>query len=348
MRILVTGSRGFLGTVLQQQAIDGGWAVSGLDLDLYRDSNSANADSHSGDHSDGARSDFQEIRAADLAGYDAVVHLAAISSDAACDLRADHANRLNGAAAVEFAKLAKKAGVPRFVFASSCSVYGSAPNRVSTERSRCAPISTYAHSKLAAESGIRAEASSTFSPTVLRFATLYGLSPNLRSDLVVNTMVASAQMHGEINLHGSGQQSRPLLHVRDAASTILDVLKSSEDEMRGQVFNVTDESTGYSIAEIAEVVRRRVPGSRIVHHPAASDRRHYRVDGTRLRRFCRRPSIRLEDGLAEVADGMQNTDWQRRASAPESNRARRLLHLLERGELNDDLRWRKRGHGSAT
>jgi nucleoside-diphosphate-sugar epimerase len=343
VRILVTGVRGFVGAVLEQQAVDAGWAVDGVDLDLYQESSSADAVPISAGTGSGPAmlSDFRELRADDMADFDAVVHLAAISSDAACDLRADQADRLNGAAAVDLARLAKKAGVARFVFASSCSVYGSAPNRVSTERSRCTPISTYARSKLNAEAGIRAEASSTFSPTILRFATLYGLSPNLRSDLVVNTMVASAQMQGEINVHGSGEQSRPLLHVRDAVSTILDVLKSGEDDMRGQVFNVTDESTGYSIAEIAEMVRRRVPGSRVVHHPAATDRRHYRVDGTRLHRYCRRPSIRLEDGLAEVADGMRSPDWQRRASALVSNRARGLRDLLERGDFGDDLRRRK-------
>lgn len=341
MKILVTGVRGFVGSVLEQLAVDAGWAVSGVDLDLYRDSTFATEDLHSPDHRTGTGSDFQEIQVEDLVGYDAVVHLAAISSDAACDLSSIHAASLNGAAAVKFARTAKKAGVARFVFASSCSVYGSAPFRISTERSRCTPIGTYAKSKLAAERGIRAEASSTFSPTVLRFATLYGLSPNLRSDLVVNTMVAAAQMHGEITLHGSGTQCRPLLHVRDAVSAILDVLKSSEDEMRGQVFNVTDESTGYSIAEIAEMVRQRVPGSRVVHHRAATDRRHYRVDGTRLQLFCRPPSVHLEDGLAEVADALRNMEWQRRASAPESNRARCLAQLLERGELHDDLRWRK-------
>jgi nucleoside-diphosphate-sugar epimerase len=340
MRILVTGVRGFVGAVLEQQAVDAGWAVDGVDLDLYQESSPSSVPIVPGD---GSRvvSDFRELRVEDVAGFDAVVHLAAISSDAACDLRADQADRLNGSAAIDLARLAKRAGVGRFVFASSCSVYGSAPNRVSTERSECTPISTYARSKLGAEAGIKAEASSTFAPTILRFATLYGLSPNLRSDLVVNTMAASAEMTGEINLHGSGEQSRPLLHVRDAASTILDVLKSGEEDMRGQVFNVTDESTGYSIAQIADMVRRRVPGSRVVHHPAATDRRHYRVDGTRLHRYCRRPSIRLEEGLAEVADGLPLPDWQRRAAALESNRARGLRHLLERGDFGDDLRRRK-------
>jgi nucleoside-diphosphate-sugar epimerase len=154
-------------------------------------------------------------------------------------------------------------------------------------------------------------------------------------------MVAAAHMNGEINLHGTGEQSRPLLHVRDAASTILDVLKSSEDEVRGQVFNVTDDSTGYSIAEIAELVRRRVPGSHVKRHPAATDRRHYRVDGTRIRRFCQRRAVQLEEGLAEISDNMRSADWQRKAAAPQSNRAGQLRHLLEQGELNDDLRWRR-------
>jgi nucleoside-diphosphate-sugar epimerase len=339
VRILVTGIRGFLGSVLAQRGRDTGWSISGVDLDLYQHSIADGAGAPSGERTSTKRSDFRDIRAEDLSGHDAVVHLAAISSDAACDLRTDQTGRLNGASAIEFAQLVKSAGVPRFVFASSCSVYGSAPNRISHERSRCAPVSTYARSKLAAEAGIRGEASSTFAPTILRFATLYGLSPNLRSDLVVNTMVAAAHTTGEIALHGSGEQSRPLLHVRDAAAAILDVLKSDEDEMRGQVFNVADASEGYSIAQIAEMVRTRVPGSRIVRHPASTDARHYRVNAGRLRRICPGPSVSIEDGLAEVVDGLGRATWQEHASASGSNRARRLQHLLERGELGDDLRW---------
>jgi nucleoside-diphosphate-sugar epimerase len=332
MRILVTGIRGFLGAVLERQAVDRGWVVSGLDMDLYRDSTSEPQIAR-------ARADFQQLQTADLQGYQAVVHLAAISSDAACDLRKDAAARINGTAAAELARLAKDAGVPRFVFASTCSVYGSAPDRISTERSRCAPISTYAKSKLDAEKGILAQACATFSPVVLRFATLYGLSPNLRTDLVVNSMVTSAWMSGEIGLNGSGEQSRPLVEVHDAASTVLDVLKAGDEEIRGQIFNVTDGSTGYSIADIAELVKKQVPSSRIVQHPAATDRRHYRADGSRLHDLCGRRSRSLEDGIAEVSEGLRHADWQRCATAHGSNRARRLSHLLDRGELTDDLRW---------
>lgn len=334
MKILVTGIRGFLGAVLERQALHAGWSVSGFDLDLYSDSSSQV-------HAAGARFDFQELQVEDLEGFDAVVHLAAISSDAACDLRADAATRVNTAAAVELARLAKVAGVRRFVLASSCSVYGSASNRISTETSRCAPISTYAKSKLRAEHGVLAECTTSFAPTVLRFATLYGLSPSLRTDLVVNSMVASANISGEIALHGSGQQARPLVEVQDAAATVLDMLRAPGDDVRGRIFNVTDTVTGYSVKEIAELVRKRVPGSRIVHYPAATDRRHYRVDGTRVRRVCRRPPRHLSEGLREVTDGLRHTDWQRCASAKQSNRAQRLLQLLEGGELSDDLRWRK-------
>ena len=344
VRILVTGIRGFLGVVLERQARDAGWAVSGLDMALFDGSPRA-ADSAD------TRLYFDELTADELGIYDAIIHLAAISSDAACDLRAPAATRLNGPATVEFARRAKAAGVRRFVFASSCSVYGAAPHRISTERSRCAPISLYGLSKLRAERGILAQTSATFAPTVLRFATLYGLSPSFRIDLVVNSMVSSARLSGEIALHGTGEQSRPLVHVQDAASAVLDLLEASDDEVRGQVFNVTDGSTGYSVAYIADLVRQTVPGSRIVHHQGGTDRRHYRADGTRLHRLRRRPSRRLDAGVEEVADGLQNADWQRYASAPESNRAGRLRHLLERGELTDDLRWndsamRRRSDGS--
>jgi nucleoside-diphosphate-sugar epimerase len=329
VRILVTGARGFLGSVLVKQAHEAGWAVSSLDMDLYMRSGPTPS-----------RSDFQDLQADELQGYDAIVHLAGISSDAACDLRSDAAARVNGSAAAELAQRAKEAGVPRFIFASSCSVYGAAPNRISNEKSECTPISSYALAKQRAESGILAGTSTTFAPTVLRFATLYGLSPSLRIDLVVNAMVSSAWRSGEIALNGTGEQSRPLVHVQDAASTVLDLLKAGEDEVRGQIFNVTDQSTGYSVAHIAEVVRKAVPGSRIVQNPGGKDLRHYLADGTRLHRLCARQPRLLDAGVAEVAAGFRCMDWQRRAAAPESNRAERLRHLLERGKLTDDLRWR--------
>ncbi len=328
VRILVTGARGFLGSVLVKQAHEAGWAVSSLDMDLYVPSGPTPS-----------RSDFRDLQADELQGYDAIVHLAAISSDAACDLCSDAAASVNGSAAAELAQRAKEAGVPRFIFASSCSVYGAAPNGISNEKSECTPISSYAVAKQCAESAILAETSATFAPTVLRFATLYGLSPSLRIDLVVNAMVSSAWRSGEIALNGTGEQSRPLVHVQDAASTVLDLLKAGEDEVRGRIFNVTDQSTGYSVAHIAEVVRKAVPESRIVQHPGGEDRRHYLADGTRLHRLCARQPRLLDAGVAELAAGFRRIDWQRRAAAPESNRAERLRHLLDRGKLADDLRW---------
>ena len=339
MKLFVTGIRGYLGTVLEAAATEAGWSVDGVDLDLYGEG--ASAAEGVAPSATNPRADFRDITIDQLAQYDAVVHLAAISSDAACDLRVAPIGAMNCEAAIHLARRAKRAGVHRFVFASSCSVYGAAPDRLCTEASPCAPISAYARAKLLAERGIEAEASSTFSATALRMATLYGLSPNLRSDLVVNAMVASAHLSGEINVHGTGRQCRPLLHVRDAASSIVDVLGSRDEEMCGRTFNVTDESTGYSIADIADAVRRSVPGTRVVRQHGAIDRRHYRVDGSRLRRLRRRTSIRLEDGIAEVSDALAHgADWQRRAAAHGSNRARRLNHLLQRGELSDDVRWR--------
>lgn len=328
MKLLVTGVRGFLGTVLERQAVTAGWIVSGLDFGLYDEPETY------------PRSDFQDLQVDDLRGYDAVVHLAGISSDAACELRSAAATRINGAAAVKLARKAKVAGVRRFVFASSCSTYGFAPNQISTERSLCAPLSTYARSKLQAETGILAQATSSFLPTALRIATLYGLSSSLRTDLVVNAMVASAQISGEISLHGTGEQARPLINVEDAALVILDLLKAGDDEVRGQIFNVTDFSTGYCIAHIAELVRAAVPGSRIVRHPSAADHRYYLADGSRLHALCRRSLRRLDVGIADIANALSHADWQRRASAPNSNRARGLQNLLERGELTDDLCWR--------
>jgi len=328
VKILVTGARGFFGSVLVTQAEEAGWTVSGVDIDLYTNSGPTCS-----------RVDFQDLQVDELRGYEAVVHLAGISSDEACDLRSDAAANVNGSAAVELARRAKQAGVSRFIFASSCSVYGAAPNRISNEASECKPISSYALAKQRAEVGILAETNTTFAPTALRFATLYGLSPNLRIDLVVNAMVASACRVGEIALNGTGEQSRPLVHVQDAASTVLDVLKAGEDEVRGQIFNVTDQSTGYSVAHIAEVVKKAVPGSRIVQHPEGRDRRHYLADGSRLHRLCARQPRSLDAGVTEVAEGFQHVTWQQRAAAPEGKRAQHLRQLLDQGIITDNLRW---------
>ena len=302
MRILVTGVRVEL--LLEQQAVDAGWAVDGVDLDLYQETSADVVPVAVGDGSP-ALADFRELRVEDLAGFDAVVHLAAISSDAACDLArrpVRPAQRLRR----RRPRPARQEG--RRGRLRSCSppaAASTAPHRTALDRAvAAARRSPPMRARSSRRGGHPSRGLLDVPPTILRFATLYGLSPNLRSDLVVNTMVASAGDDRQINLHGSGEQSRPLLHVQRRRLTILDA-EVRRGRMRGQVFNVTDESTGYSIARSPTWYGDGYPEAASCTIPRATDRRHYRSRtapaGTE---YWRRPSIRLEDGLAEVADGL--------------------------------------------
>jgi nucleoside-diphosphate-sugar epimerase len=340
MRVLVTGHLGYLGSVLVPVLLEAGHAVVGLDSDLY------DACTFAGPLPDvpARRCDVRDVGGTDLAGVDAIVHLAGLSNDPLGDLDPALTHEINHVASVRLARLAKAAGVRRFVFSSSCSNYGAAGDGLADEEAELRPITPYARSKVAVERDVSRLADRDFSPVFLRNATAYGVSPRLRCDVVLNDLVAWACTTGRVRLQSDGTPWRPLVHAEDIARACLAALTGPRDAVHAQAFNVGRTDENYRIRDVAEIVRDTVPGSRIEYAPgAAPDRRTYRVNFEKIRRalpaFVPRWTVR--DGARELYDayrrhGLAVDD----VDGPRFRRVEQIRGLLRSGQLDETLRRR--------
>jgi nucleoside-diphosphate-sugar epimerase len=289
--------------------------------------------------------DLREVRRADLDGFDAVVHLANLSNDPLGDLDAGLTEEINGAATLRLARLAKEAGVERFLFSSSCSCYGAGGDDLRDERSSLHPVTPYGVAKIEAERGLSTLADARFSPTSLRNATAYGVSPFLRLDLVLNNLMAWAFTTGKVKLLSDGTPWRPIVHVEDISRTFLAVLEAPRERVHDQAFNVGRTAENYRIRELAEIVAEAVPGAEVeIAAGASPDLRTYRVDCGKLERSF--PALRLgwdarrgarELHAAFVAAGLRREDLEGGAYS----RLGRIRGLLAGEELGADLRWRR-------
>lgn len=329
-RVLVTGHEGYIGSVLTGVLLAAGWEVVGVDAGYM----------------DGCdfleppprvptlRREVGEIEVADLRGFEAVVHLAALSNDPLGDLDPAITLELNGRQSAVLADRARRAGVRRFVFSSSCSVYGRAEEEVS-EGSRLLPQTAYAESKVLAEEAITAMAREHFSPTFLRNATVYGSSPRMRFDLVVNNLVGWAHTTGEVRLQTDGTAWRPIVHVEDLSRAFLAVLEAPKAAIHGKVLNIG--SDNHLVREIAEEVVHVIPGARITFGPdRGRDTRSYRVNFDRAARAL--PGLnfawRLREGIEQVYGDVQRAeltfeDFQGRRY----NRLAQMKHLQAHSRL---------------
>jgi nucleoside-diphosphate-sugar epimerase len=311
-RILVIGGGGYIGSALLPKLLDKGYHVRLLDLMLYGDEPIAGVIDHP--RLEIVRADFRQVDRVTQAmrDVDAVIHLGAIVGDPACALDEDLTVDINLMATKMVAEVAKGMGVNRFIFASTCSVYG-ASDEVLDERSALAPVSLYARSKIASEVVLSSMASSTFAPVILRFATIYGLSGRTRFDLVVNLLTAKAVLDGEISIFG-GDQWRPFLHVDDAALAILTTLEAPLDAVRHQVFNVGSDDQNYTIQQIGDLIHEYVPAAKVISRGSDVDRRNYRVSFAKIRRALDfQPKWTVEGGIKQVMESIasgQVTDYQ--------------------------------------
>jgi len=337
-RILVTGHRGYIGAVLTPMLLERGYAVLGVDTDLYRGCDFGDTPGRAIPEVAG---DVREIGRRDLVGLHAVVHLAALSNDPLGDLNPAVTLDINHAASVRLARLAREAGIPRFLFSSSCSSYGAAGDTPVDEESSLRPLTVYALSKVRVEEDVSQLANEQFSPTFLRNATAYGVSPRLRLDLVLNDLVASAVVTGRVRVLSDGTPWRPLIHVEDIARAFVAMLEAPREAVHGQAFNVGAPGENYRVSELAELVRHAVPGSRIEYaEGAAPDRRSYRVDLARVARAVPgfAPRWTARDGIRELRDaflgaGPAAVDLH----GSRFRRVRRIRQLLDEGLVDPRL-----------
>ncbi len=339
MRVLITGHLGYIGVLLTPMVRAAGHQVVGLDSDLYADS----VFGELGEPVETIRKDVRDVDPADLEGFDAVLHLAGLSNDPLGDLDPELTLAINHRASVKLARLAKQAGVRRFVFSSSCSSYGSAGQEWVDESSPLRPVTVYGRSKIAAEEQIGALGDAGFAPTFLRNATAYGYSALLRFDLVVNNLVAWAFTTGRVHLKSDGSAWRPLVHIEDIARAFLAVLHAPVEKVAGRAFNVGGSDENYRVREVAEIVREVVPGSRVDYAPGGcADKRCYRVKCDAIQEALPelRPRWTVRKGAEELYQAYQRYGLElEEFEGPRYRRVDHIRALMASGRLDAALRW---------
>ncbi|MBK9129698.1 MAG: SDR family oxidoreductase [Phycisphaerales bacterium] len=277
MRVLVTGHKGYIGTVLVPMLLEAGHEVIGFDSDLYWRSTFGDPAAIA-DVPEIAK-DIRDATLADVRGVDAVMHLAGLSNDPLGDLNPELTFDINHRASVKLAQLAKEAGVGRFIFSSSCSNYGAAGDNWINENSTLNPVTPYGQSKVMVERDVVPMADASFSPTFLRNATAFGVSPRLRFDLVLNNLAAWALTTGKIMLKSDGSPWRPIVHVEDIARAFVATMEAPRELVHGQVFNVAATAENYQVRQLALIVGDTVQDSQVTFADGASpDLRNYRVN----------------------------------------------------------------------
>jgi nucleoside-diphosphate-sugar epimerase len=339
VKVLLTGHHGYIGSVTTPVLEAAGHEVIGLDARFYRGCDLAPY----GDDPLGLELDVRDVTVEHLKDFDAVVHLAALSNDPLGEVDPELTYEINFHATVALARAAREAGVSRFVFASSCSMYGASSEEAVTEDAPLKPLTAYAESKVRSEEALSELADDDFSPISMRNATAYGVSPRLRLDIVLNNLVAWAHTTGTVKILSDGTPWRPLVHVSDIARATAALLEAPRDAVHGQAFNVGRDEDNHRVSVLAEIVREVVPGSSVEFGGAADpDPRSYRVDFGKLRRAV--PELELQwtarDGAEELYDAYREAGLTLDVfEGPRFTRLKRLRQLWDEGTLGPDLRW---------
>jgi nucleoside-diphosphate-sugar epimerase len=345
-RVLVTGHDGYIGRRLVPMLLASGHDVTGLDSGLFEDCQFGALEPSA----PAIRKDIRDVTTGDLEGFDAVLHLAGLSNDPLGDLDRTCTFDINHLGTLHLARTAKAAGVERFVFSSSCSLYGRYGDEMLDESAEMAPVTPYGRSKALAEGGLIGLADDGFSPTFLRNATAYGVSSRLRGDLVVNNLVAYAYTTGEVLLKSDGTPWRPLVHIDDIAQAFLCTLHAPRDVVHGEAFNIGSTNENYRVSEVADLVEELVPGSRVTFSEGAGpDPRCYRVScekfATTFPEFAPRWTVRR--GIEQLLEAFQRSAL--RLEDLHSSQLMRIQHvrtLLATGQVGPDLRWRPARHSA--
>ena len=334
MKILLTGHDGFIGSILRPRLVDAGHDVLDLDsLYFHPDSDGAPAKSR----------DIRDIQSVDLVGVDAIIHLAALSNDPLGDFAPELTYDINYDASVRLAKLAREAGVSRFLYSSSCSMYGVSGDDFVTEDASLNPVTPYAISKARVEEDVSKLADDNFTPIFLRNATAYGMSPRLRTDLVLNNLVCWAYTTGKVRIMSDGTPWRPIVHAEDIARAFEAMIDAPRAVVHNQAFNVGATSENYRVRDLAEIVAKTVPGCTVEYAGTASpDQRSYRVDFGKIARLVPQfqPRWTAAEGAVEVYGGVRAAGLTLKSfSGREYVRLEQLKYLISEGRLDESLRW---------
>jgi nucleoside-diphosphate-sugar epimerase len=338
-RILVTGNNGYIGSVMAPWLKSKGYDVVGFDTEYFRGCtlfpDLAEIPT--------IQKDLRDVTGEDLAGFDAVVHLAALSNDPIGNLNKTWTREINTQGTIRLAECAKKAGVPRFIFSSSCIMYGMAKTAVVEENSPLAPQTDYARSKVDAEAALSRFADDGFSPTFCRNGTIYGLSPRMRFDTVLNNFMGSAFSTGRVVIHSDGTPWRPVVHIQDVARAFQAVLEAPRERVHNAAFNIGADKLNHQIRELGEIVAKTVVGCELELRPEpGADQRTYQTDFSKFKRTFPAFDFRWNawSGASELYASFQKIGLTYRDFTDRRfTRLGWLRHLLDNGSVDGSLRW---------
>lgn len=341
MKVLVTGHNGYVGSIMVPILLGAGHEVVGLDTDLYQGSTFGKEKTNT--NVPAMKKDIRDINAADLAGFQAVIHLAGLSNDPLGDLNPELTYAINHQASVRLAELSKAAGIERFIFASSCSNYGAAGDDYLTETAQFNPVTPYGISKVRVEQDVAKLADDNFSPTYMRSGTAYGVSPLLRFDLVLNNLVAWAYTTGKVHLKSDGASWRPLVHIEDMSRAFLAALDAPRELVHNEAFNVGRTKENYRIKELAQIVVEVVSKSKLEYaSDAGPDKRNYRVNCDKIATVLPeyKPIWTVNKGAQELYQAYQQVGLQpQEFEGPRYRRIHHIKQLISSGRLDSNLRW---------
>lgn len=343
MKILVTGTEGYIGALLAPMLMKKGHDVTGLDTGFYRDGWLYSAQSDTPMQPKMINRDLRNISAEDLEGFDVVVHLAELSNDPLGQNNPEITHKINHQGSVNIARLCKEVGIERFVYTSSCSVYGAGSGDFLDETSPVNPQTAYAECKVKVEKDVSEMADSSFSPVFLRNATAFGASPRMRFDIVLNDLSALAWTEKNIAMTSDGSPWRPLVHVQDICKAIVCAVEAPKEAIHNQIFNVGDNKDNYRVREIAEIVAATFPGCDITFGDSGGDNRSYRVNFDKIN--SQLPGFACDwdakKGAEQLLQVFTQIDMSKDVyQAKPFTRLKQLNYLIETSQIDGEFFWR--------